>query len=57
MENKEKTVVIETEVLNSIKKLLMYSFEPIEFDYHSLTKTEKKLVTEEQFEKIVKLLK
>ena len=38
----------------SLAKLLNYSFNPIQWNYDSLTETEKSLVTKEEFEEIKK---
>jgi hypothetical protein len=45
---------MEKEFEESIAKLLNYSFNPIQWNYDSLTGIEKSLVTKEEFEKIKK---
>jgi hypothetical protein len=51
------TVEINRVDLNNMVKFLNYSFKPIEYKYDNLTVIEKTLVTREQFERIVKILK
>jgi hypothetical protein len=51
------TVEINRTDLNNIIKFLNYSFKPIEYKYDNLTVIEKALVTREEFERIVKIIK
>lgn len=51
------TVEINRTDLNNMVKFLNYSFKPINYEYKNLTVIEKALVTREEFERIVKIIK
>jgi len=48
--------IISNKKLESIKKILEYSFEPIGYQYDWLTKKEKKLLTRKEFADVCKLI-
>ena len=50
-------ISINKHTLNSIVKFLVYSLEPIDYQYESLTEEESKLVTKVEFEKIISLVR
>ncbi len=50
-------VPVKKETYNAIRRVLKYSFDDIDYQYNGLTRTEKKLLTEEEFSNLINIAK
>ena len=49
--------LIKTSTFDSLKRILHYSFDPIDWKYKNLTALEKKAISLDEFEKLKKLFR